>query len=467
MENLMRTEDRLAAKLRGTGKAGVPTLVLMHFLGGSTREWDEVLALLRDQFRIVLLDMPGFGDSGGVTGYSIAEMADALEAAVREHVKGRYILVGHSMSGKVAMVTARRALDRADKRLAGLLLVAPSPPCPEPMSDDKRSMMIGLLGERHEDDRRRARQYITKSELRDIPPEIEERASMEVLRMNRTAWTAWVTKGSREDWAEFVGVLDLPALVVAGDKDNSLGPEQQASFTMHHLSQGKMRVVPNCSHLVPMECPPVMAALLKEFAEKLAIGANVPEEYLRFIASDRVSPRTREVLEARMQTPEVAAGVLSEQQIATLHAMLARVVPQGEAGPEEEPALNLTAYVLDRLTHGNGDGWRYDVLPADAQAYREGLDRLASQGFASRDVAAQDAILNGLAAQKGSADARWFEEVRADAAVAYMAHPATLARIGYSGIGVGGAHTPHQGYITIGPNQREDWEPLPAVETGS
>jgi hypothetical protein len=45
-----------------------------------------------------------------------------------------------------------------------------------------------------------------------------------------------------------------------------------------------------------------------------------------------------------------------------------------------------------------------------------------------------------------------------------MAHPAALARIGYSGIGVGGANTPHQGFVSIGPNQREDWEPLALVD---
>ncbi len=32
----------------------------------------------------------------------------------------------------------------------------------------------------------------------------------------------------------------------------------------------------------------------------------------------------------------------------------------------------------------------------------------------------------------------WFEDVRAQAARLYVAHPATLARMGYSGIGYGG-----------------------------
>jgi hypothetical protein len=165
------------------------------------------------------------------------------------------------------------------------------------------------------------------------------------------------------------------------------------------------------------------------------------------------------VLEQRMAGPAASEGILNERQHATLCALLARVIPQ------EANAIDLTGYILARLASGKGDGWRYAVLPEDLQAYREGLDQLAAQNFASLDVETQDAILQQLAAEPGSTAARWFEEVRGDAVVAYMAHPATLARLGYSGIGVGGANTEYKGFATIGPNEREAWEPLPAGDS--
>jgi hypothetical protein len=324
------------------------------------------------------------------------------------------------------------------------------------MEDSKRSMMVGLLGERHDDDRARARAYITKNELRDIPPEVEERASQEVLRMNRTAWVAWITKGTREDHADYVGVLDIPTLVIAGEKDLSLGPKQQAELTLPHLRRGDLVMVENCSHLVPMEQPGAMTALLRGFLHRIAPETLVPDEYRAFIASERLSDRTRDVMRARLQAPADAPGVLSPSQMVTLRAVLARVVPQ------EHHELDLAGYVLVRLATGKGDGWRYDVLPEDVQAYREGLDRLAAKGFTGLSAAEQDATLKSLEAEPGSADARWFEEVRGDAVSAYMAHPATMARIGYSGLGVGGAETKYKGYVTLGPNGREPWEPEPA-----
>ena len=38
-------------------------MFLLHFLGGSAREWSEVTALLAERFRCVAIDLPGFGDA--------------------------------------------------------------------------------------------------------------------------------------------------------------------------------------------------------------------------------------------------------------------------------------------------------------------------------------------------------------------------------------------------------------------
>ncbi len=187
-------------------------------------------------------------------------------------------------------------------------------------------------------------------------------------------------------------------------------------------------------------------------------SGTVPPHYLEFLESDRISPRTREVLQRRLHVPELKPGLLTDPQLATLRAMIARIIPQ------QEPSIDLTAYVLDGLAGGEDkrDGWRYAVLPLDLQAYRAGLDKLTARGFAEMSGEEQDRMLQELAqSPKSSLDARWFEDVRGDVTSAYAAHPATLGRWGYSGFGVGGAHTPHQGFVTLAPNQREAWEPLP------
>ena len=451
----------------------------MHFLGGSGREWDEVIAALGDDFRTVAVDMPGFGGSAAVPGYSVEQMADAVQELLGNLKLARYVLVGHSMSGKVAAVVARRFADRgksaaSDGRgsssgnihaerldgLEGVILIAPSPPSPEPIPDEKRSGMLAALGEEKHGDRARARAYITKNEERDILPAVLDRAVDEVMRMNRAAWAAWLEHGSKEDWAERVGVLTLPALVVAGEKDRSLGPEQQRSFTMHHFSRAELRVVAGCSHLVPMERPDELAWMMREFVTGLdGEKVRIPAKYQALIDSDRVSPRTRTVLDERIAGPE-KTDVLSKTQMHTLRLVCARVIPQ-KTGNE----IDLAGTIAARLATGKGDGWRYAVLQEDLAAYRHALDALAASGFDGMSDEAKDNCLRELAANMGSAEARWFEELRGDATTAYISHPATYARLGYSGIGVGGANTPHQGFVALSIGEVEPWEPTPEQGT--
>jgi pimeloyl-ACP methyl ester carboxylesterase len=138
----MPADKSLAYVLCGEPSEDRPALVLLHFLGGSLREWDEVVALLGDSFQTLALDLPGFGSSAAITGYTVAEMADAVQATIAAAGLSRYVLVGHSMGGKVAAVIARRMEDSQSAALAGLILVAASPPGPEPMEDAKRAAMI-------------------------------------------------------------------------------------------------------------------------------------------------------------------------------------------------------------------------------------------------------------------------------------------------------------------------------------
>ncbi len=80
--------------------------------------------------------------------------------------------------------------------------------------------------------------------------------------MNRTAWLAWLTHGSKEDWAERVGVLALPALVVAGERRRLPRPPRPGAPPPCRTSATPASsALHGCSHLIPLERPRELAAL--------------------------------------------------------------------------------------------------------------------------------------------------------------------------------------------------------------
>ncbi len=205
--------------------------------------------------------------------------------------------------------------------------------------------------------------------------------------------------------------------------------------------------------------------------------------YLQLIRSTRVSRGTRAALEARARPddPTYAPTAMSGDALRTLRAVLDRVIPQ--AGPQP---IDLAARIDAQLAAGVGDGWRVADLPSDAMAYRAGLNTLCEaaraqcgETFDALEAGRQDALLVSMAAGRlgtagnsSASDARltapqmrlWFEDVRAAAVRCFVAHPDTLARLGYSGIANGGDGEPKSGFVRVGVNEKEEWEPTAFVD---
>lgn len=197
------------------------------------------------------------------------------------------------------------------------------------------------------------------------------------------------------------------------------------------------------------------------------------------VPADRVSDKLREALaeRARPDDPDAQPRAFTQHQLETLRAMLDRVIPDARIY-----AMDL-ALRLDRMMdEQDGNGWRYEALPTDPDAYKVGLaslDAIAEKqaGCAFRELPAetQDSLLDAIQREEASSrsdgelfDAKqmalWFEEVRSDAVRHYVAHPAVMARIGYSGFANGGGTgEAFSGFQRVGIDQCEVWEPQPVA----
>jgi pimeloyl-ACP methyl ester carboxylesterase len=107
----LRTEaGRLSILQAGTGDP----VVALHGLGGTKISFLPTAAALADRFRVIALDLPGFGDSTKPLGapYDAPYFARAVIALLDALELERVHLVGNSMGGRVALEVGLRHPDR-------------------------------------------------------------------------------------------------------------------------------------------------------------------------------------------------------------------------------------------------------------------------------------------------------------------------------------------------------------------
>ena len=88
---------------RTAGRSG-PVLVLIHGITGSAKQWDAVIPLLAEHYRVIAPDLLGHGESAKPRGdYSLGAYAASVRDLLIALGHRRATIVGHSLGGGVAM----------------------------------------------------------------------------------------------------------------------------------------------------------------------------------------------------------------------------------------------------------------------------------------------------------------------------------------------------------------------------
>ena len=134
---------------------------------------------------------------------------------------------------------------------------------------------------------------------------------------------------------------------------------------------------------------------------------------------------------------------------------------------DDDPRVPVLGLIDQRLAIGETDGWHYDEMPEDRQAWRDTLglldqdaqNRFAGRGFAALISDEQAALVQLVqnAGQRGDrwhgwpADHVWSLWTRY-ACTAFYSHPWAWNEIGFPGPAY------PRGYLHLGVNARERWE---------
>ncbi len=245
--------------------SGAPALVFLHYYGGSSRTWRHVTSRLAARFRTLAIDHRGWGKSDRpAAGYGLADLAADAEAVIAALRLQSYVLIGHSMGGKVAQLMA----SRRPAGLAGLVLVAPAPPTAMIMPAQAREMMAGAYATRETVEAAIDNMLTAKP----LSPAGRAQVIEDSLSGAAPAKAAWPRATSLEDIAAQIGDIRVPTLVIAGELDRVDPPIRLQVELLSRIPQAVMQVLPGTGHLSMLESPAAVAALIAEFCGGLPIA---------------------------------------------------------------------------------------------------------------------------------------------------------------------------------------------------
>ena len=233
---------------------GNPSLVFLHYFAGSSESWSELIIQLQKTNHCIVPDLPGFGDSQPIKEPTVEAVAKIIAELIHKLDLQNYILIGHSMGGKVALAFAANQ----PSGLRSLILLAPSPPTPEPIKSSERSRLLKTHG-----DRSAAEETAHKITVQTLSDVAFDRVVQDNLRTSQTAWNAWLEVGSRQDISSVMSRITVPVLLIVGADDPVIPKSLLEQDVISSIADAQLVVVPNAGHLLPIETPQAIGDLIQ------------------------------------------------------------------------------------------------------------------------------------------------------------------------------------------------------------
>jgi 3-oxoadipate enol-lactonase len=242
-------------------------VVLLHAGIADRRMWRHQVPALRDRYRVLNVDLPGYGESGlPPDGYA---NHDAVEGLLNQLGVGQAAVVGCSFGGAVAIDTALAYPDR----IGALVLFGPAVSA-HPWSNEFRQLQQSVFGDVDEDDL----DAVARAEVKlwvvgpDREPDgLDPEFLAFALELARGAVAAEVAldgvtvRALAPAAVSRLGEIRVPTLVAAGAADVAEIRRLADRIAVEVPRARRLPDVPGAGHLLPLERPNVVNSDLLAF----------------------------------------------------------------------------------------------------------------------------------------------------------------------------------------------------------
>jgi pimeloyl-ACP methyl ester carboxylesterase len=259
--------EGMQVHVRDEGPRDAPTILLVHGTGNSLHTWDGWAARLRDSFRVVSFDRPGFGLTGpNPTGdYSMRFYVDFLRRLLDVVGIERAVIAGNSAGGRVAW---QFAVAEPGRVAALVLLASAGYPRMTPRTFGFRLAMSPLgplilrLASKTAVKRSIRRTYGDPSK---VTQEVIDR-SYDLMQAPgvRNALGATLRQLDASDESALIRTITVPTLILWGTND-AVVPYTDAERFHADIAGSTLVTLPGVGHLPQEEDPGATAASFRRF----------------------------------------------------------------------------------------------------------------------------------------------------------------------------------------------------------
>ena len=225
-------------------------LMLLPGLICDAHIWAPQLDALRAGRTVIAVD--GYGESDSIEAMAQSALANAPD---------RFILVGHSMGGRVALEILRRA----PERVVGLGLISTGVHSPKPNEAEGRFALLARGVEEGMDALIDAWLPPMVWEPNHLQPGLMEGLQAMCQKAGLDSYERQIRALlARPEVESLLPTIKCPVLVATGAHDAWASPAQHEGFAAN-IPNARLVIIPGAGHMVPLEQPEAMTGVLVDW----------------------------------------------------------------------------------------------------------------------------------------------------------------------------------------------------------
>jgi 3-oxoadipate enol-lactonase len=245
-----------------------PAIVFLHGYPLNRSLWQRQVEELSSSYRLILVDLAGYGSAKPIDRGNFANMADFADDVARSLesvIDEPFVLVGLSMGGYIAL----EFWSEYASRLKGLVLTNT-----KATADTKEAVEVR---------QKNAQLALDNGTSEVVEPMIEkllsqasrnDKSTLDWLKETmylvspETVAASLLAMSMRRDFSDLLPKIDIPTYVISGTED-ALSPPEVMKPMADAIPNAQFHVIEGSGHLSPMETPAEFNSILRSFMNSL------------------------------------------------------------------------------------------------------------------------------------------------------------------------------------------------------